>query len=74
MEILPVVSLLLGPVKSLGPVLAIKIDNIAQARPRTGLTTPASSTCYAHPAQLLAEARGASTAPVVEREAFWPPP
>ena len=38
MKILPVVSLLLEPVKSLGPVLAIKIDNIAQARPQTGLT------------------------------------
>ena len=36
MEILPVVSLLLGPVKSLAPVLAIKIDNIAQARRRPG--------------------------------------
>lgn len=26
------------PVKTLGPVLAVKIDNIAQARPQTGLT------------------------------------
>lgn len=26
------------PVKSLGPVLAVKIDNITQARPQTGLT------------------------------------
>src|ERR1700692_2502799 len=26
------------PVKSLGPVLAVKIDNIAEARPPTGLT------------------------------------
>lgn len=26
------------PVRSLGPVLAVKIDNVAQARPQTGLT------------------------------------
>ena len=26
------------PVSALGPVLAVKIDNLAQARPRTGLT------------------------------------
>ena len=53
-------------------MLAIKIDNIAQARPRTGLTDAGIVYVLRASAQLLAEARGASTAQVVERETLAP--